>query len=338
MRLHAPNSKPSLSSLIKTIKNLSLTLAHRRLGPDPCAPQQANPPPTHFFDLPPEIRILIYEHYFAASAPRGGTLIAPKSHPRTKFATALLLVSRRVFGEAVGVMYRMGTLTVDLDPRWHVRKKDYAYFLDHVMPPGCNFQGCTAQLLRMRKVHLTLGPRKLQGQSDWWQRIVPIFCTTSRMLLDFTLAIYVGDITTVHPVQSVMGYRRLSFASWVSRPYFRRHGWREKMKQGSESSGAELRARRSGQRFRRLDGVKREVLALATLVGGVGMLGDLLGRELRVEDCGRTRREVVTSDKLPDLVESARRVVGEGEEKGVWLVLGEKKKKKMAMVEGNDEE
>lgn len=332
MKPHASGSRHSLSTLTKNIKALALN--HRPSSAFTSQPVRWSPGALttfpRFFDLPPEIRLLVYEQYFADSGDGGGMLIAPKSHPRTRYATALLLASRQLYNGALPVMYNTATMTLDLIPRHHAHIKSYAYFLDHVMLPGLNFAGNTSQILRMTNIHLTLGPRpsrghalRLPGEIDplkWWQYTLPIFATTSKMFPTFTLALYVGDITSIPPTPPAgLRYRSVTFATFASRPYFRQQGWRD-----NPPLGPECKPPGAAKRFRALSGARREVFALATVVYGVGVLAERLGEEMSVENHDRTRRETVVSDKLPDLVESARRVVGDEEEKGVWLVLGDK--------------
>lgn len=349
MKLHAGDSRRSLSALTKSIKNLTLTDRGGATASPGQAVLLARGAPTsfpRFFDLPPEIRLLVYEQYFADSGLAGGTLIAPKSHPRTKHATALLLVSKTVFEEALPVMYQQGTMTINLSPRYSINIKDGAYWLDHIMPLGCNFKGRTGQLLRMQKVHLTLGPRENSFQasrkgnaSNWWQYVFPIFSTTVQMFNDFTLAIHVGDIISNPPTPGAgILYRKPTFATMVCRPSFQTHGWRDIMRTCDEleRTVAETKAEGNGKRFLRRSRASREVVCLYAAVFQAAVAGEWLGRELSVENHDRSRKEVITSDRMPDMVDSARRVVGEGKEKGVWLVLGDKKMDEM--VQGSDSE
>lgn len=342
MKLHAGDSRRSLSALTKSIKNLTLTDRGGATASPGQAVLLARGAPTsfpRFFDLPPEIRLLVYEQYFADSGLAGGTLIAPKSHPRTKHATALLLVSKTVFEEALPLLYAKGTMTIDLNPRFHKNKKDYAYFLDHIITPGSSFAGSTSQLLRMTNIHLTLGPPpprshalRLPGQMDplkYWQYILPIFVTTSKMFPSYSLSLYLGDITTILPAPAAgIRYRPLTFASYVSRNRLRDFSWKQPLI-GPKETSAERLARAPGKRLKTKSRAWREVNALATLVIAMGMKAEMSGIEILLENHDRTRKRVLDSGKLTDLVETARELVGHKEVNGVWLVTGDKKKSEL---------
>lgn len=110
---------------------------------------------TLFFALPPEIRLLVYEHYFGDTDQR----VAPKSQPQSRHGTALLFVSHEVHEEALPIFFLSATLTLDLHPRFHGDVKDYAYWLDKgalVGHAGRDLAGEVSQLQSFRHVHLTL--------------------------------------------------------------------------------------------------------------------------------------------------------------------------------------
>lgn len=66
----------------------------------------------------------------------------------------------------------------------------------------------------------------------------------------------------------------------------------------------------------------RENLALWLVIMLVGRPADERGREVRLETLDHLQKVVIESDKLPDMIASARALVEGRNEKAVWLVTG----------------
>jgi len=71
----------------------------------------------YFFDLPAELREVIYEYYFMGSS------VALPGQPCTGYGDAILQTSHQVRREALPIMFRMATLNVHLDRRFSKNHK-----------------------------------------------------------------------------------------------------------------------------------------------------------------------------------------------------------------------
>ena len=81
-----------------------------------------------FLDLPPELREMVYGHYFNDSS----VILGPKGQPRTKHADGLLWVSRQVHLEALPIFYKEATFTLNLARKYGPQpERDFVYMLDH---------------------------------------------------------------------------------------------------------------------------------------------------------------------------------------------------------------
>ena len=79
-------------------------------------PLWQNEPPapttfTRFRELPGELHNLVYELYFADT----NITIGAKGQPQTKHGTALLFTSKKIHEEALVIMYKTATFSVNLD-------------------------------------------------------------------------------------------------------------------------------------------------------------------------------------------------------------------------------
>lgn len=104
----------------------------------------------HLLTLPAGFRCLTYEHCFASAR------IAPKAHPRDRHCTAILLVSKQCYNEALPIPYECAALALDLDPKHHKGIPPFANFLEsRPLISGSCFKGDVAQLDRFNHFHLT---------------------------------------------------------------------------------------------------------------------------------------------------------------------------------------
>lgn len=297
-----------------------------------------------FLALPPELRLHIYEAYFALSDPShsDATVIAPKPHARTPHSTALLLASRQTHEEGMRVFHRCATLTLSLHPAFHRDVQGMAYFLDHIIKPGEYFAGETAQLAKFRNVHLTLSrPSKdtaLEVQENWWQLIAPVSWSTVQLLGDLriphlSIAVNMGDLTALTP-PGPADRAKVTFASFVAQPFFAAFGWRGVLQRARESrprnelSAEDVLTAGAGRRFARATRERREARCMVHVTLWMGMLAERKGRELWLRRGGKRGSEgkgtKIVSDLLGDLVVEARKLVEgheDGEGRDVWLVL-----------------
>lgn len=288
-----------------------------------------------FLALPTEIRLHIYEYYFAS------TRIGPKSHPRDRHGTAIFLVCKQLHEEALPILYRCATLTIDLDPIDHKKTPGFAHLLETYDGIGAYFKGDIAQVANFSNVHLTLPTpppilrsRWLHSSPTYWQQVATLYYSTHEFYLSHngagaSIAINLGDITA--PRRSPLD---LSFAEWASDPaYYAQEGWYDSVENGVGYLTPEQRKAlpRCGW-FRALAPVAREYSAMRTLIHWVGSIWHQTGRKLRVESADQTESVAITSDKLPDFVESVRAFVEGREDRSIWIELDSNKKKEIEAV------
>lgn len=232
---------------------------------------------TIFFKLPPELRILIYEKHFSDK----DAVVAPKLHPRSQNATALLLASRQLHEEARPVLHRCATLTLDLDPALQQHTKDIAYFLDHQLEPGYHLPGHISELASFRHIHLTLdsapprgtfarpfqtarGKRVLVYDTRWWQHIssliwMSILFINKHRVPDLTLTINLGNVTRV-PANS----SRESLSRLLTLPRFQSVSWRGLSQRSTipwEETTEQRTAKKRGVAFSRMKTEEGDCLA-----------------------------------------------------------------------------
>ena len=287
---------------------------------------------TLFFELPAELREIVYEYYFVE------TRIGVGSHPRDRYGTALLFVSKQVHEEALPILYRCGTLTLDLSPKYWKELPTYEYFLDHCsIQLGSFYRGEVSQLNKFSNIHLTIsrpppassaprGPldallHRTRPATSWWQQVLIIYVTATRYPgiqgSTFTVAINYGDLTLTGPE---------TLPTFATEAWRYTRGWRDVVREWREARVDKLSiedrwALGWGSANLSPDPNAREFKAMTTIWSCLGESADVMGTKLRVENSDCTKGATLMTDKLPELVESARALVEGEENKDVWLVL-----------------
>lgn len=100
------------------------------------------------FDLPPELRDSIYEHYFS-----GDIGLSCRGQPRSPHAAAILLANKQLYEEAKPVMLKVATFSINLDAKHSKHpEREMTYYFDHPLQTGEHFIGDTTVFKKFRNV------------------------------------------------------------------------------------------------------------------------------------------------------------------------------------------
>ncbi|TKA26838.1 hypothetical protein B0A50_04284 [Salinomyces thailandicus] len=129
------------------------------------------------FDLPPELRDSIYEHYFS-----GDIGLSCRGQPRSPHAAAILLANKQLYEEAKPVMLKVATFSINLDAKHSKHpEREMTYYFDHPLQTGEHFIGDTTVFKKFRNFHLYLDTPPLSlknSQNTHWQRAYGNIVTT----------------------------------------------------------------------------------------------------------------------------------------------------------------
>ena len=105
---------------------------------------------TRFFDLPRELRDIVYGYYF-----RGDIGLATSSQPRSIYAAAILLANRQLLEEARPLMLKFAAFNISLNAKFSAYPdRDLVYYLDHHMKAAELFTGSKDVFQHFKHVRL----------------------------------------------------------------------------------------------------------------------------------------------------------------------------------------
>ncbi|GAB1725494.1 hypothetical protein NU195Hw_Modified_10t1 [Hortaea werneckii] len=281
---------------------------------------------TRFFDLPRELRDIVYEYYFS-----GDIGLAASSQPRSIYAAAILLASRQLLEEARPFMLEFAAFNVSLNAKFSAYpERDLVYYLDHHMKPAELFIGSKDVFQHFKHLHFHLdsprsNPKRLRGAH--WQRAITSLVTTELAIphenrQHTTIAINLGNLSpNSHLTKSLKHYAVKALTTTSRYGKFSTAPTKRFKDNRAHLSDAELIERGVGRQWEaRTSEKSREVFARFVMLHYLGQLAFVYGAGMKLESAdGKVVKDVTKAETVLDLLKETPGVDDKGE---VWLCVG----------------
>ncbi|KAI6839601.1 hypothetical protein KC340_g12249 [Hortaea werneckii] len=281
---------------------------------------------TRFFELPRELRDIVYEYYFS-----GDVGLATSSQPRSIYAAAILLANKQLLEEARPLMFEFAAFNVSLNAKFSAYPdRDLVYYLDHHMKPAELFTGCkdVFQHFKHLRFHLDSprsNPRRLRGPH--WQRAITSLVTTELAIPHqnrqyTTIAINLGNLSPTNQLTKSLKQYAVKALTTTSRYGKFSSAPTKRFKDNrAHLSDAELMERGVGRQWEaRTKEESREVFARFVMLHYLGQLAFVYGAGMTLESAtGKVVKDVTKAETVLDLLKGAVGVDDKGE---VWLCVG----------------